>query len=250
MAERVTNKVIISGDVVEMYEYELGYLKGFKKEAPGGRTTGEKSENYLENRKATIQRAKRDIRRLINANIGQWGTNTAKFMSLTYSDNVTDRVQANKNFTKFIQRLNYHIYGEKCTKLRYLAVVEYQERGAIHYHMITFNMPYIPLKTIQNEIWKHGICWINKIDEVDNVGAYVSEYMGKDEQGKDDERSEGKKLYFSSRNLNKPIEITDKKIVDAVAAALPLEKRKFKTEFQNEHVGKVIYSQFVQVSKD
>lgn len=249
MAERVTSKAIISGNVVEIYEYEHGYLKGYKAEGNNGRIQGYKSENYEDNRKATIQRAKREIRRLINANIGQHGNNTAKFLSMTYAGNETDRDKANKDFKNFIQRLNYHIYDKKCSEVKYVSVIEYQERGAIHYHTVFFNIPYIPLKTIQNKIWKHGICWINKIDEVDNVGAYITEYMGKDEQGKEvqDERSQGKKLYLASRNLIKSTEITQKKLVDAVAAALPIQSKKFETEFENEYTGKIKYSQYVQV---
>jgi hypothetical protein len=73
--------------------------------------------------------------------------------------------------------------------------------------------------------------------------------MGKDEQGKEvqDERSQGKKLYLASRNLIKSTEITQKKLVDAVAAALPIQSKKFEIEFENEYTGKIKYSQFVQV---
>ena len=48
----------------------------------------------------------------------------------------------------------------------------------------------------------------NKIDNVDNVGAYVTKYMTKDNT---DESYKVEKSYFSSKGLFKPIEITDKK---------------------------------------
>ncbi|GAI10009.1 unnamed protein product, partial [marine sediment metagenome] len=38
----------------------------------------------------------------------------------------------NREFKKFIQRLRYQ-YGD----FKYMAVIEFQDRGAIHYHMIS-----------------------------------------------------------------------------------------------------------------
>ena len=108
-------------------------------------------------------------------------------------------------------------------------------------------MPYVKANDISN-IWGNGFIKINKIDDIDNVGAYVSEYLGQAEkgQGKDvaDDRLQGKKSYFSSRGLFKPIEITDEKIVEQVAAALPLENLTYAADFENEHLGNISYKQY------
>ena len=75
MIERVTHKIIQSGDIIEIYEYSEGYLKGYENNnADTGRKSGYKSENYEEHRKQVLQRAK-NLRRLINANVGQYGKN-------------------------------------------------------------------------------------------------------------------------------------------------------------------------------
>ena len=80
-----------------------------------------------------------------------------------------------------------------------------------------FNAPYIKNNKLQ-EIWGNGFVKINNIDNVDNVGAYVSEYLRQAEKGQghnlEDDRLQGRKSYFSSKGLFKPIEITDKKIVE------------------------------------
>lgn len=235
--------------MIEIYNYSQGYLKGFTdKTDKTGRKIDYKSENYEEHRKQVLQRAKRDLRRLINANHGQYGDQfTSKFLTLTFGDLITDVKEANYEFQKFIKRLNYLAFNTKKANLKYNAVIEFQKRGAIHYHLIIYNMPWTKHKVIE-ETWGNGWVFINKIDEVDNVGAYVSEYLGNAEkgQGKDvfDDRLQGKKSYFSSRGLYKPIEITDKKIVEQVATALLNEKLSYSATFENEHLGNITYKQY------
>ena len=241
--------MVQSGDVIEIYEYEKGYLKGYENNnADTGRKIDYKSENYEEHRKQVLQRAKKNLRRLINANVGQYGKEfTAKFLTLTFKENIQDIKQANYEFKKFIQRLNYYCFGTKKANLKYTCVVEFQKRGAIHYHVIIYNMPYIKANDIGN-VWGNGFIKINKIDDVDNVGAYVSEYLGQAEKGQghdiEDDRLQGKKSYFSSKGLFKPIEITDKKIVETVASALPSENLTYAANFENEHLGNITYKQY------
>ena len=96
--------------------------------------------------------------------------------------------------------------------MKYIAVIEFQKRGAIHYHVM-LNTPYIPQEEIQN-LWRNGFVFINKIDNVDNLGDYIVKYMTKDTAHK---RLQGEKAYFCSRNLEKPFEITDTKYLDLFA---------------------------------
>ena len=249
MIERVLDKIIISGDIVEVYEYERGYLKGYDvKESPGGRIKDYESEDYQENRDKVLKRAKRDLRRLINANVGRYGNQfTTKFITLTFGDNVTDLKVANYEFKKFRQKLNYLIFDTKKQNLKYNVAIEFQERGAIHYHMIIYNMPFVKHKVIE-KTWGNGFVWINKVDQVDNVGAYVAEYLGDTNKGQgreiEDNRLKGQKCYFSSRGLYKPDEITDKKKVEALRKALPMEKETYSAEFNNEHMGNITYKQY------
>jgi len=111
-----------------------------------------------------------------------------------------DMNKANREFKKFIQRLKYH-YGD----FKYLAVVEFQDRGAIHYHMLA-DFCYIEQKEL-GKIWGNGFVWINNLlkanngKPVDNIGAYIVKYMNKDTL---DERLMGKKSYFTSKYLKRP----------------------------------------------
>ena len=99
---------------------------------------------------------------------------------------------------KFIQRLKYK-FGKN---IKYLAVIEFQNRGAVHYHVLS-DIPYIPQEELQ-ELWGEGFVYINAITHVDNIGAYIVKYMTKDNT---DDRLQGLKAYLFSRNLKKPEEI-------------------------------------------
>jgi len=201
LIERVYKRIVQSGDVIEIYEYEKGYLKGYEltdNEKNSRRKSGSDLDD-TDSRERSLKRAKANLRRLINANAGQYGKEfTAKFLTLTFKDNVKDLDKANYEFEKFIKRLNYYCFGTKKANLKYTCVVEFQKRGAIHYHVIIYNMPYVKANDIAN-VWGNGFIKINKIDDVDNVGAYVAEYLGNAEkgQGKDvaDDRLQGKKSY-------------------------------------------------------
>jgi len=250
LVERVTHKIIQSGDIIEIYEYSEGYLKGYKldENERNGRKSSETNSDDTDSRERALKRAKANLRRLINSNVGQYGKEfTAKFLTLTFRENVQDIKQANYEFKKFIKRLNYKLYGTKKANLKYTTVIEFQKRGAIHYHTIIYNMPYLKSNEISN-IWGNGFIKINKIDDVDNVGAYIGEYLGQAEKGQgkstEDDRLRGQKTHFSSRGLFKPVEITDKKIVEQVSAALLNEEASYYATFENEHLGNITYKQY------
>lgn len=239
MLELIQTKVIISGDIVEVYEYERPYGKGYQARNPDGRASEASEEDKEVNREKVLSRAKKTVRRLINANIGQYGNDfTAKFVTLTFAEHITDVTMANYEFTKFIQRLNYELFKSKKANVRYVGVIEFTKTGRVHYHVVFFNIPYVKADKIA-KIWGNGFIKINKIENVDNVGAYVCKYMTK---GNNDLLSQ--KSYFTSRNLFKPAEITDKKIVENVRNSLQSNKKTYESQFHNDQLGNITYQQY------
>ena len=209
--------MIVSGNVVEVYRYGLPVKTGKDKTSFERRCTQKglkTSEEVVEmandkNLKDSLRRTRNTLRRLINANAGKW-SEREKFFTLTFKDNVSDHEQANAEFRSFIKRLNYKIF-KKESGLKYVCVVERQERGALHYHIVLFNMPFMPVDDLA-KIWGHGFVRINAIDDVDNLGAYVVKYIEKtmnEMQEKKSAKVKDKKLYFASRGLHKPVEISD-----------------------------------------
>lgn len=193
-------KYVITGNIIEVYTYSK-YVKG-----KGGANRTKKSSQDLEqsllNYANTNQRRRDMVRRLACCN---FNANYDKFFTLTFKDNLTDVKKANYLFMKFIQRLKYK-FGKT---IKYLAVVEFQERGAVHYHVLS-NIPYIPQKELQ-DLWGNGFVFINAISHVDNIGAYIVKYMTKDNM---DERLQGLKAYLFSRNLKRPETIINHDLKD------------------------------------
>lgn len=232
MASSYSKKMIVSGDIVEIYEYKNPILEGYdiKKYHECGRCHEASEEDKKKNRAKTLNRASNRVRRLINANIGEH----SKFITLTFADNVRDLKKANYEWKKFRQRLEY----ELGYKLQYVAVIEFQKRGAIHYHVVMFNAPYIKNKRL-NELWGNGFVKINKIKHVDNVGAYVTKYMTKD---CDDDRLLGEKMWFSSKGLEEPQEIKDKKSIENVQNSLYWFET-YSNTFSNDY-NSITYTQY------
>lgn len=135
-----SQKLVISGDFIEHYQYqraiEEGYERGDEFKKKGRESCASELERF-ENRKKVMQRARSKIRRVINSNVGRWYDERGspiepKFFTMTYADNITDIKYSNNEFEKYIKRLKRALKKP----IKYLAVIEFQKRGAIHYHVI------------------------------------------------------------------------------------------------------------------
>lgn len=214
-------------------------IEPMNKNGRAGNSGQTSEETQKENREKVTNRAKRDVRRIVNSNVNQYGKDfTAKFVTLTFAEHITELVAANAEYEKFIKRLNYQMFGTKKSNVKYTAVPEFTKKGRVHYHVIFYNLPYIKSNYLA-DIWGNGFIKINKIDNCDNVGAYVSKYMTKD-----NDDIIGQKSYFNSRGLFKPTEIVEKEEVESLRNSLPLDKVTYTTTFDNEHVGTITYLQY------
>jgi len=222
-------KVLVSGHIIEVYEYADTNWRGLMqsaKSSPAKISFDNLEDSMLEDKlnsrgKSNI-RARNTLRRLALANF----SNKSKFLTLTFRENVTDLTEANKEFKKFIRKLKTQI-----GTFKYLAVIEFQKRGAIHYHVL-LDIKYTRAKQLE-EYWGNGFIKINRIDHVDNIGAYVVKYMTKTDA---DERLIGKKMYQCSRNLERPREYIGKQ-AEHILARLKAEKRKI--AYSNKYKSKL-----------
>lgn len=240
--EFINEKIIISGNVVEKIKYEKGYIKGGEGTNKNGRSGGSQElteEEKSLNRQKVLRRGQTRLRRLINANVWQYGDITPKFLTLTFAENIIDLRSANKSWMLFIKRLNWFMFRTRRGHLKYSVVIEFQKRGAVHYHAIFYNLPYIPNSKLR-EIWGQGFLKINKISDCDNVGAYVTKYMSKNNE---DERLKEKRSFFNSRDLLEPLEITDKKMIEKVAGSLSGHEV-YSVSYDNEFLGQISHVQY------
>lgn len=224
-------RLIQSGKVLEIYEYEKSVLKGCSTKRKGRASACMTSkEQKIENRKKTATRARKTVRTYVNAN-----PHLKKFLTLTFAKNVTDLNYANKEFDKFCKRVKYS-YED----FQYIKVVEFQERGAIHFHVLC-NLPYVDVNRLA-ENWGHGFIKLNKIDNIDDVGAYVTKYMTKESV---DKRLSERKCYSMSKGLNKPKEYTSEACIDEILENIDMVKSVYTSEYESEHYGKVRYTKLV-----
>lgn len=234
MAYTYDFKVVVSGKQVELYKYkknvwrEYEAKKDITQKEPKQLDLFEQEKLKKQRMQFSINRTRTEIRRLVNSN-----PQLNKFLTLTFAENITDLKTANYIFNKFILRMNY-----KYPDFEYLAVPEFQKRGAVHYHLLC-DIPFVEVAELQ-EMWGQGFVKINKIDNVNNVGAYVSKYLGKEM----DERSFGKKKFFRSQSLKQSIEILGWLAQKFVEKFLAFLTPVFEKIFKSEWVGEVEYSAY------
>ena len=221
------------------------------------------SRNECEN---SLRQTFKRLRYLINNNF--IGADNELFVTLTYKDNMTDLNTLYIDFKNFIKRFKYYLRTKtsNSTTIDYISVVEPQQRGAWHCHVLfRFNdlkKAYIDNKILA-DLWGHGFVNIKKTTNIDNVGAYLTAYLTdlsideidhniagtvKEINGKKYIKGarlslypSGANLYRCSRGIKKPIRqiMSYRKAKTYVSELIPtyVKKLKFKTrDFENSVV--------------
>lgn len=201
----------------------------------GGKGKEPETEESIKERAAA--RARRTVRRICNCN------NMVYMHTLTFAVEHIKYFQGEKPFSlipveeqkkrdrvieiwKAFARKMRAREKKKGREFRYIAVIERHKgkrakdtsikSGCFHVHFVSDRLYN---KRLLQHHWGHGLCnhsdWtqgrkerdLDNADTLpppDNPGAYLSKYIGKDAE--DTER--GRKSYWASRNLNKPIKVT------------------------------------------
>lgn len=229
-------KAIISGDIIEIVTYDKYVYEGF--EVPDKYKLKCKGKQRSDNvrREDKLNEAKMRLRRLINSNV----SNCSKFLTLTYRDNITDVKQCKLDLKKFFMKWNYLRSKRGQNKIKYVYVTEFQKRGAVHFHILTFDDNFKYDLVELEKLWGFGFIKANKINNVDNVGAYVVKYMSKDTY---DIRLNNCDMYGRSRNLKESIEIKETAGVDILQSIY--EKNKvYSKSYTTDYRGNMTYSQY------
>lgn len=120
-----------------------------------------------------------NARAVINANVTD--VTKVRWCTLTYAENMTDPKKLYKDFQQFNQRFQYYCKQKGYGKPEYIVMMEPQGRGAWHAHLLYIwqdrKAPYISNADF-SELWGHGFVRIKKLENVDNVGAYLTAYLG------------------------------------------------------------------------
>lgn len=190
------------GNIVELMHSERNNSQIFIKKISDNEyidlRTGEvKQCEKIDNRAGNLNSIRQSLGRLrdlLNTNITD--TSKCRWVTLTYAENMTDPKRLYEDFKKFNMRMRY-----KGFNYEYIVAMEPQGRGAWHAHLVMIfddKAPYID-NDYMCSIWGHGFTKTKKLEDVDNVGAYLTAYLGdmdmSDYKNLSDEEKNSMKIY-------------------------------------------------------
>jgi len=207
-------KTIKYANILELYEYEK-YIEHFGRTGrkvqatprlqdldKNGANPVREGEQRQVKRGDNARRSAMVFRRLVSANLAE-STNPL-LVSLTYADNFKDIRQGHKDFNTFARNVRSE-YGKH---VRYIAVPEFQKRGAVHFHALFWGLPNEEIVKSERRtrlvarLWSRGFVDVTLTDGDHKISGYLSKYMSK---AFVDSRMLGMKAYICSQNIKRPI---------------------------------------------
>lgn len=167
--------------------------------------------NHTENRSQNINSVRLSVaklRNLINNNFV--GGKNELWITLTFGKNkIYNANELYPIFHSFIKRLRNKF---KNMTLDYIYVPEPHEKGDWHIHLLLKSDKELYIKNAKlNEIWGNGFVKVNRLQDVDNIGAYVSAYLTNIKDGEKTKKGarlylypSGHKLYRCSKGIIQP----------------------------------------------
>lgn len=181
-------KVTEMGNIVEVQYMSRRNSKQTIQMLPGGEhfvicATGEikdiEHHNTRKDNRKGLYKTFANARAVINTNVTD--VSKVRWCTLTYAENMTNAKRLYEDFKKFNQRFQYYCKQHDYGKPEYIVMMEPQGRGAWHAHLLyiwqDMKAPYISNEDFR-KLWGHGFVRIKKLDNVDNVGAYLTAYLG------------------------------------------------------------------------
>lgn len=214
--------ITVAGNIVKVTSLTRHNSEQTIQVLPGGDqyvtlSTGEVKEiHHTESRAENIQSVRQTFQRLamlVNANTEK--PYKCRFVTLTYADNMRDLKKLYHDFSLFWKRFRYFCQKQGHDPPEYIAVAEPQARGAWHLHVIIIfekRAPFIENTTLA-DLWGHGFVHIRSIDNVDNVGAYLTAYLADVELPDGDDLSELQLPDGSFQIVEKTVEGKSKRFI-------------------------------------
>ena len=183
------------------------YINKLDKDYYVDKRTGEIKEfQHNESRisdKASVAQSLARLRDLINCNLTN--PNNALWITLTYAENMTDTVRLYEDYRRFWQRFCYFLKKRGYPKAECIIAAEPQARGAWHLHCLFCfpkKSPFIANDDIAR-IWRNGFTKTRRLTGIDNIGLYLTCYLG------DMELTESLKAGITKGRNIREVEITD-----------------------------------------
>jgi len=193
-------------------------------------------------RSDAIRACKRAFIRLVQSNLVQ-GKPPA-LVTLTMRD-IVSIDDAYVAFTKFGTKIRKWNSG-----VSYIAVPEFQKRGAVHFHVLMFDLPDGIIESERHtrfiaELWRWGFVDAVKTDGHQALSGYLAKYMSK---AMHDKRLIGKRAYSASRNVARPHVLNTPWQIETMLLdwGIAVDNPALHTfEYDTLHLGRCVYKQFV-----
>lgn len=199
----------LSGDwrIPRTYRYDIGTLCAICPVYPITHTDT-RDQNY----RGLLETFAR-LRDLINCNIDD--VSNVLWITLTYAANVQDTKKLHFDFKNFWKRFKRYCIDEFGLEPKYISVVEPQERGSWHIHLLAFFdtvAPFVP----SDDLWKmwspkgykqnRDYVKIKSLYKdgkaIDNVGAYLTAYLTDTYSENDHKKHKYERLKYYPAGMN------------------------------------------------
>ena len=189
-------KYIIGRNFVKTTTYEHINTGRRKRAAQTRQTPQTMTTQELDTAYQYRQRAKRE--QLLHLADVNFEAATSVFVTLTFKENMTDYEKAMKEFKGFTKQLR-----RKVENLRYIATLELQRRGAIHFHLLV-NMELQMGLDMVLPCWHNGIVDVQPVAEVKETICYMTkDFLLQDRR----HPLFNKRCYLLSQGLDSCIEV-------------------------------------------
>lgn len=200
-------KVVQSGDLIEVYEYERMPMPPIRKNKTKRDEEFMRFKRLLRGSHKSERHVKRAVFNFCRKARATLVLGTPHMLTLTMVDTV-DIATAYILFTEFGVRLR-KVYGNS---IAWITVPEFQKRGAVHFHTLIWNLPYDAHLTERDgralqHLWSYGYVDCITTDGSPKLSGYLAKYMSK---AMFDDRLFGKKAYSCSRNVMSPVSLKTK----------------------------------------
>lgn len=179
------------GDYIETYEYERPVLQRPKKPS----TRPKRRLRSITRRRDNVHRLRKSFIRLVLANLR--GDQHPTFVTLTMLEDLGISRSYNV-FAVFIRRCRRTLGKD----FKYIAVPEFQKRGAVHFHVLIWGLDHLFENERNNRyfqrLWQRGFVDSLPTDGSPRLAGYLAKYMSKALQ---DDRLHYQKAYVCSRNV-------------------------------------------------
>lgn len=122
----------------------------------------------------------KNLRELINCNYSHSHPENLLWLTLTFAENEKDPNVFAHCFDIFWKRMKRYFEKNDISVPKYITCVEPQSRGAWHGHMLLFfdkPAPFISNNDVLEKKWEWGFTKISRLDNISNVGAYLTAYL-------------------------------------------------------------------------